>query len=102
MANIFRLRQPKKLGNEATAINHKAMQKSHSIDEAISFFITQDNKQNHPEDPLYHQNAPLPFTKDDFLEVLKTLEENNIFMFHNIQNDEEDLEKFKAASAKKI
>jgi hypothetical protein len=44
----------------------------------------------------------LPFTKQDFLEVLKTLEENNLFMFNNIQNDEEDLEQFKAASAKKV
>jgi hypothetical protein len=40
----------------------------------------------------------LPFTKQDFLDVLRTLEENNIFMYHNIQNDEEDLEKLKAAS----
>lgn len=84
MANIFRLRQSKPLATEATALNPKAMVKSHSIDEAMSFFITQENKQNHPDDPLYHQNAPLPFTKNDFLEVLKTLEENNIFMFHNI------------------
>jgi hypothetical protein len=38
----------------------------------------------------------------DFLEVLHNLEENNIFLFHNIQNDEEDLEKFKAQSHKKI
>jgi uncharacterized membrane protein len=38
----------------------------------------------------------------DFLEVLHSLEENNIFMFHNIQNDEEDLDKFKAESQKKI
>jgi len=34
--------------------------------------------------------------------VLHNLEENNIFMFHNIQNDEEDLDKLKASSSKKI
>jgi hypothetical protein len=39
------------------------------------------------------QPPPLPFTVNDFLEVLHNLEENNIFMFHNIQNDEEDLDK---------
>jgi hypothetical protein len=38
----------------------------------------------------------------DFLEVLQSLEENNIFLFHNIQNDEEDLERLKASSNKKI
>lgn len=34
--------------------------------------------------------------------MLKNLEENNIFMFQNIQHDEEDLEKFKAESALKV
>lgn len=48
------------------------------------------------------QPQPLPFTVSDFLEVLHNLEENNIFMFHNIQNDEEDLDKLKASSSKKI
>lgn len=48
------------------------------------------------------QPPPLPFTVKDFLEVLQSLEENNIFLFHNIQNDEEDLERLKASSNKKI
>jgi hypothetical protein len=71
MANIFRLRQGKP----------KDPSTKNQMEQALGFFITQDNKEG--EDP-FHQNVPLPFTKSDFLEVLKTLEENNIFMFHNI------------------
>lgn len=44
----------------------------------------------------------MPFTKQDFLDVLQSLEEQNIFMFNNIQHEEEDLDIFKVQSAKKI
>ena len=40
----------------------------------------------------------MPFSKNDFVEVLRNLEANNIFIFENIQHEEEDLEKFKVAS----
>lgn len=90
MANIFRLRNA---GSEADAKNSKEAK-----DEA-NFFITQENNGKNTN---LVKSPPLPFTVKDFLEVLHNLEENNIFLFHNIQNDEEDLEKFKAQSHKKI
>lgn len=65
-----------------------------------NFFITQEN--NEKNSNLVQSTQPLPFTVNDFLEVLQNLEENNIFLFHNIQNDEEDLDKFLAQSHKKI
>ena len=84
MANIFTLRNS---GSDAEA------KKGKDAKDETNFFITQEN--NGKNSNLV-QSPPLPFTVKDFLEVLASLEENNIFLFHNIQNDEEDLEKFKA------
>ena len=90
MANIFLLRNP---GSGKDAKNTKEAK------DETNFFITQENSGKNTN---LVQSPPLPFTVKDFLEVLHNLEENNIFLFHNIQNDEEDLEKFKAQSNKKI
>ena len=86
MTNIFRLQiGPKNITKDTK-------------DES-NFFITQENNAKNSN---LVQSPPLPFTVNDFLEVLQNLEENNIFLFHNIQNDEEDLDKFRAQSHKKI
>ena len=90
MANIFRLRNP---GSDVEAKNSK------DAKDEPNFFITQENSGKNTN---LVQSPPLPFTVKDFLEVLQSLEENNIFLFHNFQNDEEDLEKFKVQSHKKI
>ena len=90
MANIFRLRNP---GPDDEKKNTKQAK------DEPNFFITQENDGKNTN---LVQSPPLPFTVKDFLEVLHNLEENNIFLFHNIQNDEEDLDKFKAQSHKKI
>jgi hypothetical protein len=76
-------------------------EKKPSTSEIGDTFITQEKKVENPLSEVLKPKS-LPFTKKDFLDVLKNLEENNIFMFQNIQHDEEDLEKFKAESALKV
>jgi hypothetical protein len=94
MTNIFRLKgQQQQPVSPSEGITSDTPQSN--------FFITQDGKQGSTK-PQIKTLPPLPFTKTDFLDVLKNLEENNIFMFQNIQHDEQDLEKFKQGSVIKI
>lgn len=83
MANIFRLRK------KGTGLTPEQS--------PLGFFITEGKE---GAKPLHQQ--PLPFTKNDFLEVLRNLEANNIFIFENIQHEEEDLEKLKIETQQKI
>lgn len=82
MANIFRLKNPADMANSPSGSEQPTPATSQA-----NFFITQDGKQGEVKKPI-KTLPPLPFTIKDFLDVLKNLEENNIFMFQNIQHDE--------------
>jgi hypothetical protein len=75
MANIFRLKNPVNSGGASS-------EQTTPSSTQTNFFITQDGKApGAGGKPPMKTLPPLPFTMTDFLDVLKNLEENNIFMF---------------------
>ena len=79
-----------------------------------NFFITEDaqriinDSSNEPALPFNisaQSFAPyemeIDLSKNEFLDIIQSLEDANIFLLDNIENEEQDLERFERASVEK-